>query len=210
MRDWLLRRFEDETGKFSEDELAEFVRKFIPRKDDWTAIKNRIIKENERVKFLAKISVDIDIRTGEVSFTLPDFGLTAKQTIIEDLIWDSCKEELVNGRESWGMLELGYRLPDDSATPKQPGKIRLVNFKSFCPYSINLDYYKNARSEFKVSEWIDVLLRSIGMEPDQLNEREKWLLLLRLVPLVENNYNLCENKVFFVNIIFYLTLSIYE
>jgi len=91
MRDWLLRRFENDAGEFSEEELVEFVREFIPRKDDWTAIKNRIIKEYERVKFLAKISVDIDIRTGEVSFALPDFGLTAKQTIIEDAVWDSCK-----------------------------------------------------------------------------------------------------------------------
>ena len=107
MRDWLLRRFEDESGIFNEDELVSFVREFIPRKDDWTAIKNRIIKENERVKFLAKISVDIDIRTGEVSFALPDFGLTPKQTIIEDFVWNSCKHELVKGRESWGMLEIG-------------------------------------------------------------------------------------------------------
>ena len=56
-------------------------------KMDWTAIKNRVIIENERVKFLAKVSVDIDIKTGEVSFSLPDFGLTSKDTIIEDNVW---------------------------------------------------------------------------------------------------------------------------
>ena len=113
---------------------VEFVRKYIPRKEDWTAIKNRIIKENEQVKLLAKISVDIDIGTGEVSFALPDFGLTSKQTIIEDMVWDFCKNELVKGRETWGMLEAGYRPSDDSAKPKLPGKIRLISFKNFCPY----------------------------------------------------------------------------
>lgn len=41
-------------------------------------------------------------------------------------------------------------------------------------------------------EWFDVLLRSIGMEPDELEERVKWLLLARMLPLVENNINLCE------------------
>ena len=87
--------------------MGDFVRKYIPRKEDWTAIKNRIIKENEQVKLLAKISVDIDIGTGEVSFALPDFGLTSKQTI-EDMVWDFCKNELVKD-ETWGMLELGYR-----------------------------------------------------------------------------------------------------
>jgi ATP-dependent Lon protease len=193
MRDWLLRRFEDESGVFSEDELVSFVREFIPRKEDWTAIKNRIIKENERVKFLAKISVDIDIRTGEVSFALPDFGLTAKQTIIEDLVWDSCKQELVKGREAWGMLELGYRLPDDSVIPKLPGKIRLVSFKNFCPYSIELDYYKDVRGEFTITEWIDVLLGAVDYNASGYkSEEEKLTMLTRLLPFAEKRLNLIE------------------
>lgn len=193
MRDWLLRRFENEAGVFNEDELFSFVREFIPRKEDWTAIKNRIIKENERVKFLAKISVDIDIRTGEVSFALPDFGLTAKQTIIEDFVWDSCKQELVKGRETWGMLELGYRPPDDSVTPKLPGKIRLVSFKNFCPYSIELDYYKDVRSEFTTAEWIDVLLGAVDYNASGYkSEEEKLTMLTRLLPFMEKRLNLIE------------------
>ena len=50
------------------DELVQFVRTYLPCKDDWTAIKNKLIIENERVT-LAKVSVDIDIKTGEVSFS---------------------------------------------------------------------------------------------------------------------------------------------
>lgn len=193
MRDWLLRRFENESGVFNEDELVPFVREFIPRKEDWTAIKNRIIKENELVKFLAKISVDIDIRTGEVSFALPDFGLTAKQTIIEDFVWDACKHELVKGRETWGMLELGYRPPNASVNPKLPGKIRLVSFKNFCPYSIELDYYKDVRSEFTTAEWIDVLLGAVDYNAGGYkNEEEKLTMLTRLLPFTEKRLNLIE------------------
>lgn len=113
MRDWLLKKFEDENGDFDKDDLARFVKKFIPRKDDWTAIKNRIVVEDETVKFLAKISVNIDIRTGEVSFALPDFGLGFKETIIESPVWSVCKEDLVKSQDVWGMVELGYRAPDD-------------------------------------------------------------------------------------------------
>lgn len=69
MRDWLLRQFEDEDGNFDMDDLTAFVRTYIPRKDEWTAIKSRIVKDNERVKMLAKISIDIDIKTGR--FVLP-------------------------------------------------------------------------------------------------------------------------------------------
>ena len=93
MRDWLLRRFEDESGHFDNDELTEFVRRSIPRKSDWIAIKSRIVKDNERVKILAKISIEVDVRSGEVSFSLPDFGLTAKETIIEDFVWEQAKND---------------------------------------------------------------------------------------------------------------------
>ena len=62
MRDWLLKKFEDENGNFDKDDMVRFVKKYIPRKDDWTSIKNRVIVEGERVKFLAKISIDIDVK----------------------------------------------------------------------------------------------------------------------------------------------------
>lgn len=57
---------------------------------------------------------------------------------------------------------------------------------------IDIDDLKAGRRAFTKEEWMDVLLRSIGMEPDTLTMREKWLLILRMVPLVENNFNLCE------------------
>ena len=57
---------------------------------------------------------------------------------------------------------------------------------------IDIDELKTARREFTDEEWIDVILRSTGMEPDSFNDRQKWLHLARLIPLVENNYNFCE------------------
>ena len=97
-RDWLLRKFADEEGHFDNEQLAEFVKKYIPKKSDWTAIKSRIVKDNEHVRMLAKISVEVDVRTGQVSFTLPDFGLSTKETIIEDDVWFDYKEELISGQ----------------------------------------------------------------------------------------------------------------
>ena len=57
---------------------------------------------------------------------------------------------------------------------------------------LDIEAYKMARKEFTTNEWIDLLLRSIGMEPTQFNKRVKWLHLARLIPLIENNFNLCE------------------
>ncbi|MGO5207194.1 protease Lon-related BREX system protein BrxL [Bacillota bacterium LCP21S3_F9] len=58
--------------------------------------------------------------------------------------------------------------------------------------SVNMEELKEGRKNFTKDEWLDVLMRSIGMEPDELKEREKWLLLTRMIPLIENNFNLCE------------------
>ena len=57
---------------------------------------------------------------------------------------------------------------------------------------IDIGELKEGRKAFTKEEWIKILLRSIGMEADELTEREKWLLIARMLPLVENNFNLCE------------------
>ena len=57
---------------------------------------------------------------------------------------------------------------------------------------VDMDGLKEGRKQFSKEEWLDILLRSTGMEPDELTYREKWLLLTRMIPLVENNFNLCE------------------
>ena len=57
---------------------------------------------------------------------------------------------------------------------------------------VDITELKEGRKAFTQEEWMTVMLRSIGMEPDKLTEREKWLLLARMLPLVENNFNLCE------------------
>lgn len=205
MRDWLLKKFEDDEGNFDKDDMARFVKKFIPRKDDWTAIKNRVIIEGETVKFLAKVAINIDIRTGEVSFALPDFGLGFKETIVESHVWNECKNDLVRGSDTWGMVELGYRSPEDfdiefeyerkrsRAKSSQEGRIKLVSFKNFCPYQIDLDEYKDARRDFEIGEWTDVILGAVDYNANgYASEEEKLTMITRLLPFVEKRLNLIE------------------
>ena len=205
MRDWLLKKFEDDEGNFDRDDMIRFVRKYIPRKDDWISIKNRIIIEGEIVKFLAKVAVNIDIRTAEVSFSLPDFGLGFKETIIENNVWESCKDDLVKGNDTWGMVELGYRSPEDfdiefeyeqkrsRGKTSRDGKIKLVSFKNFCPYQIDLDQYKDARRDFDTNEWIDIILGAVDYNACGYSlEEEKLTMITRLLPFVEKRLNLIE------------------
>ena len=193
LRDWVLRKFEDDNGQFDVDELLQFVSTYMPRKEEWLSIKNRISKEYERVKLLTRISTDIDIKTNEVSFSLPDYGLMNRDTVIEDDVWENVHDDLVRSNEVWGVVELGYRPPDESARPKIPGKIKLTGFTSFTPYNVDLDFYKDMRSEFSIDEWIDVLLGAMDYNAAGYKDRpEKLSMLKRLLPFVEKNLNIIE------------------
>lgn len=166
---------------------------YIPKKEDWMSIKNKIIYENESVQILTKISVDINIKTGEISFAIPDFGVTEKETLIEPAIWDVYKEDLINTGETWGIIKLGYRPPDDTVKPKIPGKIKLTGFKNFRPYTVDIEYFKEMRSNFETDEWIDILLGAIDYNADGYETKlQKLTMLTRLLPFVEKRINLIE------------------
>lgn len=102
LRDWLLKMFEDEDGNFDIEEVTEYVQTYLPQKTEWEAIKDRIVINGEKVKFLTRVSISINVSTQEVSFSLPDFGLSNKDTIIEQDAWERCRDDLVKAKESWG------------------------------------------------------------------------------------------------------------
>lgn len=191
MRDWVLKRFQDDEGMIEIEGATDFIREFIPKKEDWKTIKNRVVNYQEQVKFLAKVSVEIDIKTGNISFALPDFGLGFKETVIQRNAWEMYGEALLKAEENWGIVELGYQFPDPGE--KKSGRIKLVSFKDFCPYSVDLDDYKYAREEFTLDEWIDVILGAIDYNAEGYDNRtQKLAMITRLLPFVEKRLNMIE------------------
>ncbi|MBP1547891.1 MAG: protease Lon-related BREX system protein BrxL [Oscillospiraceae bacterium] len=89
----------------------------------------------------------------------------------------------------WCIVQLEYMYDEhDKAIPP-------ITINKLTPIQmphIDIAELKNGRKAFTKDEWINVMLRSVGMEPDKLSYREKWLLLARMLPLAENNFNLCE------------------
>ena len=90
----------------------------------------------------------------------------------------------------WCIVQLDYEYVEEEKKNGMPVQIRKLTPIQM-PH-VEIDELKEGRKRFTEDEWLDIMMRSIGMEPDTLSEREKWLLLLRMVPLVENNFNLCE------------------
>ena len=108
----------------------------------------------------------------------------------------------------WCIIQLEYEAEGDSSfglmdddgesissKQKKQRELTPISIRKLTPIQmphIDIAQLKEGRKAFSKDEWIDVMLRSIGMEPDELTIREKWLLLTRIIPLVENNFNLCE------------------
>lgn len=90
----------------------------------------------------------------------------------------------------WCIVQLDYEYVEEEKKNGMPVQIRKLTPIQM-PH-VEIDELKEGRKRFTEDEWLDIMMRSIGMEPDTLSKREKWLLLLRMVPLVENNFNLCE------------------
>ena len=90
----------------------------------------------------------------------------------------------------WCIVQLEYEYVEEDKKNGNP--IRIYKLTPIQMPHVDMEDLKAGRRAFTKHEWIDVLLRSIGMEPDELEERVKWLLLARMLPLVENNFNLCE------------------
>jgi len=89
----------------------------------------------------------------------------------------------------WCIMQLEYEFIEED---KKINPIRVRKLTPIQMPHIDLDEIKNARAAFTKDEWITLMLRSTGMEADKFSYREKWLLLARMLPLVENNFNLCE------------------
>lgn len=189
LRDWIMQEFADINGEVDYPEVEKTIKELYPRKDEWNIIKDKIINEGESVELLTRINVDINIANDEVTFSLPIYDLDNKHTVIEPWVWSVYKEELLVSKEVWGIVELGYRPPEN----KNPGKITLQSFRNFCPYEIDLDYYRQARSLFTTEEWLDIVLSAIDYNPDGYeNKHQKLTMISRLLPFVEKRLNLVE------------------
>lgn len=97
--------------------------------------------------------------------------------------------------ESEGDSTFGMEDFDSEPRQKKQKDVSPISIRKLTPIQmphIDIEEVRTGRKAFTQDEWMDVMLRSCGYEPEQLNQREKWLLLARMLPLVENNFNLCE------------------
>ena len=132
-----------------------------------------------------KVTVNLDIKKDTYLAEFSNLGI--KSIPISEEYPTKYDRLLCGG--IWCIVRLDYDYVEED---KKASPIHITKLTPIQMPHIEIKELKDGRKAFTKDEWIDILLRSIGMEPDRLTNREKWLLLARMIPLVENNFNLCE------------------
>lgn len=144
-----------------------------------------ILRQKGSYSVIDRMTVRLDVKRDTYFAEFSNLGLK-DVPISED--YPSQYDRLLCGG-IWCMVSLDYEYNEED---RKGSPIKIRNLKPIQMPHVDIKDLKENRQYFTKEEWIDILLRSIGMEPDELSESEKWLLLLRMVPLAENNFNLCE------------------
>ena len=198
MRDWLVMKFSDEDGNVDYDSVRRYIQRYIPNREDFEQYKFQMVN-GETVQFLARVRVNVDVKSGQTLFELPDFGGSrgGASGVVAFEVVEKWQSTLLRESENWGIIQLMWTMMGTSARPK--GVLNMVGYKPFCPYSIDLGFYREARKAFDIHEWIDTIISAVDYNPTgytdaqgQSSEETKLIFLRRLLPFVEKRVNLIE------------------
>lgn len=144
-----------------------------------------VLRKNGSHTVIDMVTVELSIRDDRFYASFSNLGLHGIPIADE---YPEKHDRLLCGG-IWCIVQLEYEYIEEE---KNDCPIHIRKLSPIQMPHVDIDELKRGRSHFTKNEWLDVLLRSIGMEPDTLSYREKWLLITRMLPLVENNFNLCE------------------
>jgi len=185
--EWIISYFVGDSESIDEQsrgKIASFISKFVPAKGEKENINNQLL-EMQDVQMLDNYNVSINLTKGDRFLSIPFLDLNnaaIPAKIVEE-------NEMLLSSGLWGVGTLFY-IPPTEESPK--GQVWMKEFKPFQIANVDIDYYNASRSSFSTDEWIDFIISSMGFNPEIYSNRQKILLISRLIPLVEPRYNLVE------------------
>lgn len=192
MRDWIVMKFSDDEGEVDQERVVNYIKRYVPGKDDFEQLKFSLTN-GETLTILARIKVYVDIKTGDTMFDLLDFGSAKSGAggIVEKQVVEKWQNSLLKENETWGIIELSWM--QDFSKKSANGFIKMEDYKPFCPYSVDLEDYKEGRREFSTEEWVEVLISAADYNVNGFESNSQRLTFLqRLLPFVEKNLNIIE------------------
>jgi ATP-dependent Lon protease len=187
VREWIISHYLDDSTELTEaarQKIAGFVQKYVPDKSQKETIKNQLFEQME-VQFLDNFSVYVNLEKGDRYLNIPFLDENAAFAIPQ-IVQDN---EMLLSSGLWGVGKL-YYVPKNDDNPR--GQIWMREFRPFQLANMDLEYFRECRKSFTTQEWIDFLISSMGFNYKLYSERQKILLVCRLIPMVEPRYNLVE------------------
>ncbi|MFT3737967.1 MAG: BREX system Lon protease-like protein BrxL [Breznakibacter sp.] len=174
---------DDEIVKQGVETVKDIIKKHFVHRDEAESVKHDIVtKGNHRI--IDKVSAKLNDKKGTYEAEFSNLGL--KRVTIGNEIVSNHKKLLTSG--VWCIINMGYVGGDDNTG--SPWIIE--SLKPIQISQVDLEEFKSLRSNFTKDEWIDLLMQSIGLDPEQFTFRGKLIQLTRMVAFCENNYNLIE------------------
>ncbi|MGI2029385.1 protease Lon-related BREX system protein BrxL [Endozoicomonas acroporae] len=174
---------DDELIRDGMENVKRILAENYVRPDEAEKIKS-LIRERGAFKVIDKVGVRLNQKKDIYEATLSNLGI--KDAVVPAKIVKDNEKLLTGG--IWCIVTAQYYFEEGQKT----SPFSVLTLKPIQMPSMDMAELFAARKQFNQSQWIDVLLRSVGMEPENLDERVKWHLVARMIPFVENNYNVCE------------------
>ena len=143
-----------------------------------------LIREHGKHRIIDKVTVVLNEKNDEYQATFANLGLTGVP-IGTDYVRKIPK--LLSGNGVWCIVTIGYISGEDVKVRWEIQTLKPIQISN-----IDLQEYIDLRKNFTTEEWMDLLMHTVGLNPDSMNRREKFITLARLLPHVENNFNFVE------------------
>lgn len=164
--------------------IQNFLNRHLPTRDQKEQLKAQL-QNGEVLTILDQFSVTIDLQKNESRLSIP--CLDERKATVDRHIIESFP--LLLGSGVWGVGKLQYYVPDSS---RKEGQIRMVDFRPMQNARLDLDLYCECREQFTLDEWRDLLIASMGYNPEAYSISQQIHMLTRLVPLVQERVNMIE------------------
>lgn len=187
VREWIISHYIEDSNELTDaarEKIARFVQKYLPDKSQKETIKNQLYEQLE-VELLDNYSVYVNLAKGDRYLYIP-FLDEDTAFVVPQIVQDN---EMLLSSGLWGVGTL-YYVPKSEDNPR--GQVWMREFRPFQLANLDLEYFRESRKYFTTQEWIDFLVSSMGFNHRLYTERQKILLISRLIPMVEPRYNLVE------------------
>ncbi len=165
------------------EKVKQVIQHNYVHRADAESIKGKI-RENGRHRVIDKVTVTLNEKNDEYQATFANLGLSG---VPIGTNYVTANPKLLSGNGVWCIVTIGYVTGEDVKVRWDIQTLKAVQISS-----VDVNEYIDQRKNFTTDEWIDFLMHTVGLNPEAMNRREKFITLARLLPHIENNFNFME------------------